>query len=255
MHDADIVRGALGAAEVQSKTQAVALTLVYLANAEPVSLGPKSIELYQALLQKARAKNFGSFTIGELKVFLEEERPGQKPAQIVNSLEKNGLLAQVSGVKSSRSDPPMRAVVRRPVCESRNGKNVFTPVECLPPETVEEPVVAVSSDTPASVSGMKTKPELEQDLAGVEAQYAELEDQWEQERGRLEGVCTENVSEITRLRERLEVLEREQVENDQALEAHQISKPEGLDDLRHKKASLQKAIDVYDEIAPLFLRS
>lgn len=252
MGDGSVVLEALGNGDTQCDLQDCEAKLVYPADADPATMAKDTIGLYQALLAKARAQAFMPFTVGELKVFLAEQRPGGAPAQIIFNLETRGVLVHVSGKKSSRSNPPLRAVIVRPVCDWNHPLDVFIPPECVSVPKVEEPVVVPPVVTPAL--GIKTKSELEQDLATVEANYANLEDEWNEKREQLENASAQNEREAARLRERIKELENELVEHENALDAHLVSKPEGLDELRHKKVSLQKAIDVYDEIAPLYRR-
>lgn len=252
MGDGSVVLEALGSGVVQSDLQVSEPKLIYSTDAEPATMAKDTIALYQALLEKARMQEFSPFTVGGLKVFLAEQKPGAAPAQIIFNLESRGVLVQVSGKKTSRSDPPLRAVIVRPVCDWVHPLDVFIPPECMTAPKVEEPVVVPPTATPTL--GIKTKSELEQDLAAVEANYANLEDEWNQKREQFENDSIQKEQEIAQLRVRIEELEGARMECQSILDAHLVSKPEGLDELRHKRVSLQKAIDVYDEIAPLYRR-
>lgn len=270
MGDGQVVLNALGSSGKPLETQ---IRLVYPEDTEPVSAEGSTIDLYRSMVEMWRSRAYSSLSVGELKVFFKEHRPDFTPHQAINRLEKLGLLMHVGGKKSSRSDPPLRSVVLRPVCEFRAETKIFIPSECL---VVQEPVVepqanplaeAVaevleSSPTVVKAPRVVTKAELEQELVVVEARYAELDEQWSDQRAQLEQTIRSTdqeihstCAEIAKLQARVAELQARRSAEEAELDKHNISKPSELDDLRHRQEALTQAVAVYDVVTPLYFRS
>lgn len=263
MGDGQVVLNALGSSGKPLETQ---IRLVYPEDTEPVSAEGSTIDLYRSMVEMWRSRAYSSLSVGELKVFFKEHRPDFTPHQAINRLEKLGLLMHVGGKKSSRSDPPLRSVVLRPVCEFRAETKIFIPSECL---GVQEPIVepqanplaeAVaevleSSPTVVKAPRISTKDELKQDLESVIRESALLENQWKTQREELQNAAIATENEITQLEARLEQLRETYEMQNSAHEAHLETRPDGLKELSHKRAALEQAIRLYDDIAPFLLRS
>lgn len=261
MSDGQVVLSALGSS---GKPLEIQPRLVYPTNAKMVTLEIGTLDLYKSMVDLGRNRAFEPLAVGELKVFFKEQRPDFTPHQAINRLEKLGLLLHVSGTKASRSDPPFRAIVLRPVCEFRNEANRFVPDECPQATSLAEVIAETLESSPVVVKASRvvTKAELEQEFAVVVARYDELDEQWADRREELEQTIRATneethtlCAEVVKLQTRIAELQARRTAEDAELDAHNLSKPAELDTLRHNREALQQAIDVYDVVAPLYFRS
>lgn len=204
------------------------------------------------------------------------------PKGMVSDLTRRGFLRIVSGTPKSHKDPAMRVMVFRPFTVTGSNE-VHVPPECgEPAKTTPDPACGPQKDAhdngtngvskpPAVSMHRRTKTDLERELNETVARFDEQQnarqafDQTENECRRL----VETLTSQTRFRsEKIDAARRELAAAEEELrqdaielaEAEQrlasLGEPPLPDpDLQAKAARLRRGIELYDDLADLYVRS